>query len=300
MKQHKIRIIQLSLLIIAVIFSNTAGAQIEVGLLYADGNKKNLSQTHLTRLKSSRCEVIVPEFLKLQAQQAMENYWTATDWDIYTDSERSITPNDSVSIFTLTVQTGPTAQTPEISLELLMKDFSGETARVAEIILYADAELIAGIQSLNKPESQRLAIFKTGKFYNAEKNYLSHNIRAINDQLNKEKSIWFDDDYSSLAHLKILKNQPLAVPEYCFLRRNMLNGKDEEYEANKLMKHFSYNWEKVGNSETRFVFLYAQSGAATFVSVFDTLSGQIIYQTKSSNKYKLTSKDFKILAKSIG
>ncbi|MDA3911138.1 MAG: hypothetical protein PF448_07265 [Bacteroidales bacterium] len=300
MMKHIIRISQLSLLIIAILFSNTVASQIEVGLLHADGNKENLSQTHLMRLKNSRCEVIVPQSMKTPVQEAMENHWIITDWTLYTDSERNTQPSDTVSVFTLSVESGPTAQTPKISLELLVKNFNGETIRIAEIILFPDAELIAKIQSINSPEAQRHELFQQGKFYNAENEFLSHNIRAINDQLNKGKSIWFDDDYSSQAHIKMLKNKTLGIPEYCFLRRNMLNGKDEAYEEDKLMKHFPYNWEKAENSDTRFVFLYAQSGAATFISIFDTLSGQIIYQTKSSNKYKLSSKDFKTLAKQIG
>jgi hypothetical protein len=300
MRKQIIRISQLSLVIFAILFSNITNAQIEVGLLHADGNKENLSQTHMMRLKNSRCEVIVPQSMEIPIKEAMENHWTITDWTLHTDSERSTQPNDTVSIFTLCVETGPTAQTPKISLELLMKNFNGETIRVAEIILYPEADIISEIQSITSPEAQRDKLFQTSKFYNAENTFLSHNIRAINDQLNKGKSIWFDDDYKSQAHIGMLKNKTLGIPEYCFLRRNMLNGKDEAYEEDKLMKHFPYNWEKAEKNNARFVFLYAQSGAATYVSIFDTLSGQLIYQTKSSNKYKLNSKDFKTLAKHIG
>jgi len=300
MSRQIFRISQLTMLIIAMTVSNMAIAQIEVGLLHADGNKANLSQTHLMRFKSTHCEIIVPESLQTPIKNAMENHWTITDWSVFTDSKRNTEPNDTVSIFTLSVKSGPTPQTPKISFELLMKDFSGETVRLAEFILYPDAELIAEIQSINSPSSQREKLFQQSSFYNAKNGYLSHNIRGIHDQLNKGKSIWFDEDYSSQTHIGMLENKELGIPEYCFLRRNMLNGKDEPYEENKLMKHFPYQWEKAENNDTRFVFLYAQSGAATYISIFDTLSGQLIYQTKSSNKYKLSSKDFKQLSKKIG
>lgn len=300
MRKYKIAITQVCLLIIAIFFSNNTEAQIEVGLLHDDGNKENLSQTYILRLKNSRCEVIVPQNMEKLVEDAFKNHWTMTDCTIYTDSERSTEPNDSISIFTLCVEPGPTAQTPKISFKLLIKDFNGETVRIAEIILFPDAELIAGIQSINSPDAQRHELFKHGKFYNAENKFLLHNIRGINNQLNKGKSVWFDDDFSSQAHIGMLKSQTLMIPEYCFLRRNMLNGKDEVYEEKKLMKQFPYQWEKAENSEARFVFLYAQSGAAIYVSIFDTISGQLIYQTKSSNKYKLRSKDFKILSEKIG
>jgi hypothetical protein len=300
MRKQIIHIIQINLVVFAILFCNITNAQIEVGLLHADGNKENLSQTHMMRLKNSHCEIIVPESMKTPVQEAMEAHWTITDWSLYTEYERNTQPNDTVSIFTLCVEEGPTAQTPQISLELLMKNFNGETLRVAEIILYPEADIITEIQSISNPDVQREKLFQTSKFYNAENTFLSHNIRAINNQLNKGKSIWFDDDYLSQAHIGMLKNKTLGIPEYCFLRRNMINGKDEAYEEDKLMKHFPYNWEKAEESDARFVFLYAQSGAATFVSIFDTISGQLVYQTKSSNKYKLSSKDFKTLAKHIG
>lgn len=297
---HIFRISQLSFVLIALLISNISQAQIEVGLVHADGKKENFSQTHMMRLKSSRCEVVVPQSMEIPVRKALEEHWSITDWTLHTDFERNIQPSDSVCILTLNVETGPSAQTPIISLELRMKNFSGETLRIAEIILYPEADIIAEIQSLTDPEAQRKKLFQQSKFYNAENEFLSYNIRAINNQLSKEKSVWFDDDFLSQAHIRMLKDKTLGIPEYCFLRRNMLNGKDEAYEADKLMKHFPYNWDKAEKSDTRFVFLYAQSGASTYVSIFDTLSGQLIYQTKSSNKYKLSAKDFKTLAKRIG
>lgn len=285
---------------IALLSYSSLQAQIEVGITKKDNTKSNLSQTQLIRLKNNTLEVIVPSSLKDCVETSLQNYWTFSDWKIFTDPSRNITPNDSVNTFSVIIESGPTPQTPKISMQLHMKDFNGDIVQVAKIILYPTAELIEQIQSINSTDMQRNKIFEGGNFYNMKKAFFSANLRAINDQLAKGKSLWLSNEHISQTHISLLNSSSLAIPEYVFLKRNMLNGKDEPVDETKLMKNYASSWEKAEGSDARFLMLYAQSGACTYLSIFDTLSGQIIYQKQSMNKYKLTSKDFKQLSKFIG
>ncbi len=287
-------------LLLALVCGTSLQAQIEVGITKKDNSQSNFSQTQLIRLKNNKLEIIVPAYLEECVKASFQSHWTFSDWDIYTDATHNTIANDSINILSIVVESGSTPQTPEISMQLHMKDFNGEIVQVAKIVLYPTGELIEQIQSMNSTDMQRNKIFESGSFYNMKSAFFSANLRAMNDQFAKGKALWFGNEYISQAHINLLKSSSLAIPEYVFLKRNMLNGQDEPVDEAKLMKHFSQSWEKATNSEARFILLYAQSGTSTYISVFDTISGQIVYQNQSMNKYKLTSKDFKHLSNLIG
>ncbi|MDA3820419.1 MAG: hypothetical protein PF590_08180, partial [Candidatus Delongbacteria bacterium] len=63
-----------------------------------------------------------------------------------------------------------------------------------------------------------------------------------------------------------------------------------------------YPWEigEPNGDGDRFVLMFAQTGTKVYISIYDNLSGQFIYQTKNSNQFYLKKSNLKDIAKSIG
>jgi hypothetical protein len=288
-----------TLLVLFALNTCLTKAQIEVGVRYKDGRQENISQTQEIKIKNSECLFIVPKKLEQSFSEILDKNWTISKWAISTDVNMNTEPNDK-NIFTIHVNPGPNPQTPIISLGMSMKDYNGNILQIADIILQPKAEAITAIQSLSEEQAQRQVLFEISDFYNLSYDLLENNIRAVNNLLSQGKSLWADNRVLSQAHIQLLSHQSLFIPEYCFYRRNMINGLDEKVESEKLLKKYPHQWITESTKEKRFVLMYAQSGASLYIGIFDTLSGQYIYHEKKSNKYKLSSNDFKDIADIIG
>lgn len=281
-----------------LVISIITNAQVEVGVRNADNSKKELGQTQLIQLRNSTINFIVPSGLESDIKVALEKYWSFSDWTITSEMNLSASPDKSNCIFTLNVAEGPNVQCPEISLILYMADFAGNKVQVGRIMLQPTGDLILGIQSLNSTEEKCAAIFKNGAFYNAGE-YLANNLRAMNNLLASGGSIWLDQEKCSVPHVTMLETNELYIPEYCLLKRNMISGQDEIQESSKLLKKYTWPVSLDKKDNQRFICMYAQAGAAVYMSIFDNISGNVIYHHKSMNQYKLSSKDFKALQSSL-
>lgn len=280
-----------------LIISISSFSQIETGIRTREGKKQNFTQTQLISLRNKTCVFVVPEKLTQTFEEILPSTWTFCKYEITNESVNATT--DRI-VFKIAVEQGSTAQTPIISMQLSMLDYNNNPLNIANIALYPKADLLKELQSISDLDSQLQKIYLHPSFYNMNTKSLRNNLTAINNLLATGKSLWLDNDYCNSSLIKLLKNNELSIPEYCFLKRNMLTGEDEEVESETLLKKYPFTWTKESSSQNeRFVLMYAQSGSSIYLSVFDKQGGQVIYHQHKLNYFKLKSVCFKDIANLI-
>jgi hypothetical protein len=112
------------------------------------------------------------------------------------------------------------------------------------------------------------------------------------------------------TELKNLKDEVLYVPDYVLINFNKFTGDEtKKHDEKDIFKNYKFEYklmstdelnEKIMNDTTSFYYLiYIKSSADKFVSVINSLTGEIIYSNYTYRSYNIKSKDLKKLRKKI-
>lgn len=124
----------------------------------------------------------------------------------------------------------------------------------------------------------------------------------------KERSLASEEP--TAGGLRRLLYDKLYVPEYVLTRMNPMTGADaKKHDPEKLFKHFDLDYEILPTAELNrriltdsdgFPYLvYVRSSTFKFISVFNSATGELLYEKNRPMSYNIKSADFKALKKEI-
>ncbi|MGM0649241.1 MAG: hypothetical protein ACQES1_01900 [Bacteroidota bacterium] len=277
-------------------------AQVEVGIIEPDGQKRNFNSSETIKIKNSKVVFSVPDVYGDLFDEILDEVWQVNDYMLTTKSPDKIELADKDLLFYFDIERGRNNQTFDIRCKLEMKDYNGGDFLVANFPLFQSAQLNNLLTKQPKETDLQQILYQNADFHNMSKISLSSNMQAINNLLTLGKTQWLSEEVAKTNMLKKLQDETLYIPTYCLLKPNFLSGEEERQDSVKLLKKYPYPWE-IGVSEEadeRFILIFAQTGAKVYISIFDNSSGQFIYQTNNNNQFFLKKSNFKSIAKSIG
>ncbi|MGC9332414.1 MAG: hypothetical protein ACP5DZ_11150 [Bacteroidales bacterium] len=277
-------------------------AQVEVGVIADDGQKRNFSSGELIKIKNSTITFYVPEAYKTVFSEVLDEVWTISEYELTSHAPDEMTTGNINPLFYFDVKKGQNSQVFDIRCKLGMKDYNGKNLVVASFPLYQSAKLNRMLIKQSETIALKHLIYTQPDFHNMSTLSLKTNLQAINNLLAMGKTQWMDEDVVKNTVMQNLQNETLYIPTYCLLKPNFISGTEENLDKEKLMKNYPYPW-KIGEPNgdgDRFVLMFAQTGVNVYISIYDNLSGQFIYQTKNSNQFYLKKSNLKDIAKLIG
>jgi hypothetical protein len=285
-------------LIFSVVSINLT-AQVEVGIITANGSKNNFSATQLVSIKNSMLVIDVPDAYKPAFRDAFESSWTISDYAFADEAEQDETTRKIRCSFSITP--GDNGQNFRTFCEFSMKDHSGQNMQIARFPLQHKPALTESLVGLPEGSNLKEIMYQNGAFHNLHPSFLSLYLKAINNTLSMGKTVWFNEKTLKPTVLPVLASNELFIPEYCFIKPDYFRGTENIMEKESILKKYDYAWQtgEVHN-ETRFIFLSAQTGNSLYYCVIDSLTGQVIYQDRKQNQYYLKRSDFKNISKAIG
>ncbi len=290
------------LIVLNCLLSLNLLAQVEVGVVTDNGQKRNFNSGELIKIKNSRITFYVPEAYNTVFSEVLDEVWTISEYELKSHAPDEMTTGKTNPLFYFDVKRGQNNQVFDIRCKLRMKDHNGNNLGVASFPLYQSADLNKMLTKQPETTDLKTIIYTHPNFYNMSKLSLKTNLQAINNLLAMGKTQWMDEDVVKNTVMQNLQSETLHIPTYCLLKPNFISGTEENLDENKLMKKYPYPW-KIGEPNgdgDRFVLMFAQTGVNVYISIYDNLSKQFIYQTKNSNQFYLKKSNLKDIAKSIG
>jgi hypothetical protein len=290
------------LIVISCLLSFNLLAQVEVGVVTDNGQKRNFNSGEIIQIKNNKITFIIPEAYHSVFSEVLELVWSVSEYEMTSTLSDDLSVNESKPVFYIDVKRGQNNQVFDIRCKLRMKDHNGNNLVVASFPLYQSADLNKILTKQAETTDLKPIIYSQPDFYNLSKISLKTNLQAINNLLAMGKAQWMDEDVVKNAVMQQLQSETLHIPSYCLLKPNFISGTEENLDENKLMKKYPYPW-KIGEPNgdgDRFVLMFAQTGTNAYISIYDNLSKQFIYQTKSTNQFYLKKSNLKDIAKSIG
>lgn len=290
------------LIAVSCLITLSLQAQVEVGVIADDGQKRNFSSGELIKIKNSKITFYVPEAYNTVFSEVLDEVWTISDYELTSHAPGEMTTGKTSPLFYFDVKKGQNAQVFDVRCKLGMKDYNGNNLVVASFPLYQSAELNKVLTMQSETSALKPLIYSQPDFHNMSELSLKTNLQAINNLLAMGKTQWMDEDVVKNAVMQNLQSETLHIPTYCLLKPNFISGTEENLDKEKLMKKYPYPWEicEPNGDGDRFMLMVAQTGATVYISIYDNLSGQFIYQTKNSNQFYLKKSNLKDIAKLIG
>lgn len=177
--------------------------------------------------------------------------------------------------------------------------------QVARIELYTDYE------TLSNPDNIFQSDFDGDKHIrNWGPGILKNYIQSLMGYLNKNQTHGLYSGITNLAELKNLKNGILYVPDYTLIKFNKFTGdENKKHDEKDLFEDFRLKYklvtieelnQKILNDKTGFYYLvYVKSSTDKYVSVINSLTGEIIYSSYSPASYTFKSDDLSDLQRKV-
>lgn len=176
-------------------------------------------------------------------------------------------------------------------------------------IQVARIELFTDFEALSDPDK----LFQSGYDGNGHiRNWgagiLKNQIQSLTSYLDKNEKRTLYSGIFNVKELKNLKKEVLYVPEYALIKFNKFTGDEtkkhdekdifEDYKLKyKLISTDELN-QKILSDKTAFYYLiYVKSSTDKYISVINSVTGEIIYSTYSPASYNIKSGDLKDLQK---
>jgi len=177
--------------------------------------------------------------------------------------------------------------------------------------LYCRIEMHPTAESYAKSTKTVLQyLYTTAHIYNWNLGFLKNYLMFVNEHLkeSKERLLW--EKMQNSDELKNLKTGTLYIPKYVLVEYGSLTGSEStQHNEKKLFKDYKHQYEmiddnelsqKILNSSKAFYYLiYVKSSTDKFISVVNSLTGNIIYSKYKPISYNIKSSDIKELNKYI-
>jgi hypothetical protein len=312
------------LIIITLIITTQFLGQVNVGpeidvqkkpALFEEGQLNHLKQTQTYFVYQNNDD-------KELFQRTFNSVWKITPINLISYREYTeLKLDNTVSVFAIesiikekTSETSGTVINYKFYLTLFSQ-IDGRKLHYARFELYGDYNVGSKLSEVysKKDDSKANEFLYSEKamFYNWSVGHLKNALQLINNQLEKSQELWLFRS-ESLASITELKTKILYIPDYT------LNIKYEDESTlkayakhiDKIMGSYPYEYKIVSQNEldklilsnkTIFYLTYVKSSGEKFVSVINSLSGEVLYTnyTASLLSTGLKSEDIKVLLKSL-
>lgn len=182
---------------------------------------------------------------------------------------------------------------------------NSEKTQVARIELFTDFE------TLSDPDK----IFQSdyhgdGHIRNWGPGFLKNYIQLLTKYADKNQNRSLFAGMTNMDQLKTLKDEVLYVPDYVLTKFNKLSGDEsKKHEEKKLFEDYSLKYSLISTAELNkkilseqkpfYYLVYVKSSTDKFVSVVNSLTGEVIYSKYSPLSYNINSGDLKNIQKKI-
>lgn len=177
-------------------------------------------------------------------------------------------------------------------------------------ISIARLELYKGFKNNNIQELYKTIYTDNKIIHNWGPGLLKNHIQSMIANLNKmvKKSLY--SQVNEAEKLKTLSNQTLYVPDYVLNKFNAFNGDEsKKYDEKELFEDYKSSYQvittkelndKILNDKVGFYYLqYIKSSTDKYVSVINSLTGEVIYSVYTPVSYNIKTEDLKDLYKKI-
>lgn len=242
----------------------------------------------------------------------------------YTDVEKNIAPNNSF----LTIgasssgieSVGGTTDNSKTNVFLELWTTNGNFVydpkkrrhfNLADKIQIARVELFTdNFASSNPSMLYKMDYDAKGHIKNWGTGILTNYIQTLVSFLDKAQERTSNTEISNKQELQKLNSQTLFVPDYVLTKFNKSSGDEsQKVEEKELFADYKLNYKsisiadlnsKIVNETTPFYYLlFIKSGNDKYVSVTNSVTGEIVYSAFTSQSYNLKSGDLKDLQKAV-
>lgn len=182
---------------------------------------------------------------------------------------------------------------------------SRDKIQVARIELYTDLSV-----SSNPDEIFESDFNGKGHVRNWGSGIMKNYIQSLMIFLNKNENHSLYSNITNVDELKNLKDQVLYIPDYILKKFNKFSGYEtKSHNESKLFKKYKYKYDVISSKELNkkiiedktgfYYLLYVKSSTEKYITVINSLTGEMVYSTYSPMSYNVKSDDFDRLYKKI-
>lgn len=184
------------------------------------------------------------------------------------------------------------------------KEFgNSDKIQVARIELFTDFETLSDPDKLFQSDYDG-----NGHIRNWGPGILKNYIQSLMSYLNKSERRSLYSEIFNEKEINNLKKEVLYVPEYVLIIFNQFTGDEtKKYDEKNLFKHYKLKYKLISTDElnkniiadkTGFYYLiYIKSSTDKYISIINSLTGEIIYSVYSPASYNIKPRDLKKIYK---
>jgi hypothetical protein len=239
----------------------------------------------------------------------------------YTDVEKNIAPNNSfVTITANMISSNSTTASTQTRIYLELWTTNGKFKydpkkrkhfNQADKISVATLELFSDYTTQNNPSSlYKMEYDATGHLKNWGKGIVYNYVQELNRLLNKAEEKSFKTIITNKEELKKMSSQTLFIPDYAMIKYNKTNNDETDvFKDKELFDGFNLSYkvlptanlnDKILSAETPFYYLLLiKTTDDKFVTITNSLTGEIIYLAYSASASNLKAADLKDIQKVV-
>lgn len=306
--------------------SVSAYSQIVVGeyKMFDESPDKNKPETIALLKTKKTLFVLPPTFSPKEYASVISEVWDITPYEIvwetsykemaeherkaaYDEKNYSFFKLTSLK-YTRTTKSGSTVDYLFNTLDLSVYEYKKTDKKGKDI--FEGYKLATVFFSPNIEQRQRdVASVNPRLFLNFDLGYLKTYLKIVNDQLKSNGYTNCYDDFYNKESIKSLKTKKLYIPESVGVKYNAFSRTEgKKREESELLKDYKFPYEIVTeeklnelitDGEEIYFLNYVQVNGNKLISVINSKTGEIVYNSKTGLSYNIKDGDFKSISKKI-
>lgn len=304
------------------VFAFTSYAQIGVGPIEMVKFKSGqFSEESLNKLKTSKTVFVYrPSDDKEKLEKAIREVWKITDISLVPFSEMKNQDLTNISVFSIAGVNNKYWNTSinlnydntHIYLNLWMqgKNKKGKSIKESFCRIELHPTFVDYWKVTGSSKNALSYLYNEGQLKNWNVGFLKSYLKTVNDLIEKGEERWLYLTQNRNPKMKGLADKTLYIPDYAMVKFNKFTGDESKKLAEaKIFKSYPHKYEiisaeqlskKILNSDESFYYLvYVKSSTDKYISVFDSLTGEMIYSAYDAKSYNMKESDLKSIAKAI-
>jgi hypothetical protein len=307
------------LLALFLIFTSfTISSQVCIGKAdYFNETSKSNSLEEINNFKNTITVVVLPEKNRLDFENIIKEYWDVTKYEFVTLSdyqknrEKYIYPAYSLLKFDnyiITIQHRLTHWT-FINVNLVystIKKFKPKGKSTFESVYLASVYLspVLNLKYRNYED------FNSGSsIMNYNVGFFKNYIQNINSNVKAGNNFSCFEDYINNEKLKELKTKKLYILQKVRENRNLVLNGDSDSELKETLSKYKFEYEVISSDDLQknilnkdeefYYFMYSQINTKKIITIFNSKTGEIIYNVINKLSENLKGSDFNKLSDDI-
>ena len=299
-------------------------AQVGVGPneYFVNDKVDDFDETLLAKLKSSKTVFLYGEKDDPVALEAtLRSVWTLTEIDVLTHEKFDSINFESTSVFSIE-ETQDNDESVCLQLWMQITNKKGKTKKVSfcqirlnpnnPLSLSEDLSRIRNNLKSKRADSFYDYFYSVNRFKNLSNGFLKNYLKNVNELLKRDATLSPFIKIKENPEITNLKKKPVYIPEYALkmyshITATYKNQSDEDVQ--KLFDDYEFPYEIVNNdtlnqkilnvSEDFYYMVFIQSSSSKQISIFNSATGNVVYNIYDQASFNFDSSDLKKLSKSI-